>query len=432
MKLKKFEQQPKHVENIPIEAINLDSEQEQPPKPDKAVGKNVFQPNSKYFTIVIYGLLFVLGAILIYKFIGNWPATVKSLGNIFHILSPFLIGAMIALVLYPFIKILYNRFFMGVCHIKSKKAAKMLSILVAYLIAVGAFAVLIGFVVPQIYKSITEIANQAPVWYENIRNWFTEFEDKYANSSIDYNFINQKIEDALPKLVDYMTGALTNMVPYILNTSMAILSGVLNLIIAIIVSIYMISDNKNIFYHFKRFLYAVLPKKTADNTRIICKNCASIFINYIIGKSFDSIIVMIICFIIMLILKLPYAVLISVIVGITNMIPYFGPYIGGVIGGVIIVIASPIKLIIFVIMIVCIQQVDGLLIGPRIIGSTTGLKPVWVVFSITVGGALFGVIGMFLGVPVFAVLSYLLNITVQHFLDKRKVTVQPYDSPDDL
>ena len=138
MKLKKFEQQPKHVENIPIEAINLDSEQEQPPKPDKAVGKNVFQPNSKYFTIVIYGLLFVLGAILIYKFIGNWPATVKSLGNIFHILSPFLIGAMIALVLYPFIKILYNRFFMGVCHIKSKKAAKMLSILVAYLIAVGA------------------------------------------------------------------------------------------------------------------------------------------------------------------------------------------------------------------------------------------------------------------------------------------------------
>ena len=432
MKLKKFEQQPKHVDNIPIEAINLDSDQEQPPKPDKAVGKNVFQPNSKYFTIVIYGLLFVLGAILIYKFIGNWPATVKSLGNIFHILSPFLIGGMIALVLYPFIKALYNRFFMGVCHIKSKKAAKMLSILVAYLIAVGAFAVLIGFVVPQIYKSITEIANQAPVWYENIRNRFTEFEDKHANSSIDYNFINQKIEDALPKLVDYMTGALTNMVPYILNTSMAILSGVLNLVIAIIVSIYMISDNKNIFYHFKRFLYAVLPRKTADNTRIICKNCASIFINYIIGKSFDSIIVMIICFIIMLILKLPYAVLISVIVGITNMIPYFGPYIGGVIGGVIIVIASPIKLIIFVIMIVCIQQVDGLLIGPRIIGSTTGLKPVWVVFSITVGGALFGVIGMFLGVPVFAVLSYLLNITVQHFLDKRKVTVQPYDSPDDL
>ena len=432
MKLKKFEQQPKHVDNIPIEAINLDSEQEQPPKPDKAVGKNVFQPNSKYFTIVIYGLLFVLGSILIYKFIGNWPETVKSLGNIFHILSPFLIGAMIALVLYPFIKTLYNKFFMGVCHIKSKKAAKMLSILVAYLIAVGAFSVLIGFVVPQIYKSITEIANQAPIWYENIRNWFTEFEDKHANSSIDYNFINQKIEDALPKLVDYLTGALTNMVPYILNTSMAILSGVLNLVIAIIVSIYMISDNKNIFYHFKRFLYAVLPKKTADNTRIICKNCASIFINYIIGKSFDSIIVMIICFIIMLILKLPYAVLISVIVGITNMIPYFGPYIGGVIGGVIIVIASPIKLIIFVIMIVCIQQVDGLLIGPRIIGSTTGLKPVWVVFSITVGGALFGVIGMFLGVPVFAVLSYLLNITVQHFLDKRKVTVPPYDSPDDL
>ncbi|MFR2511112.1 MAG: AI-2E family transporter [Lachnospira eligens] len=295
----------------------------------------------------------------------------------------------------------------------------MLSILVAYLIAVGAFAVLIGFVVPQIYKSIAEIANQAPVWYENIRNWFTEFEDKHANSSIDYNFINQKIEDALPKLVDYMTGALTNMVPYILNTSMAILSGVLNLVIAIIVSIYMISDNKNIFYHFKRFLYAVLPKKTADNTRIICKNCASIFINYIIGKSFDSIIVMIICFIIMLILKLPYAVLISVIVGITNMIPYFGPYIGGVIGGVIIVIASPIKLIIFVIMIVCIQQVDGLLIGPRIIGSTTVLSPMGCIFY----NRRWCAVWRNWNVPWssrICRIKLLLNITVQHFLDKEK------------
>ncbi len=432
MKLKKFEPQPKHAESIPIEAIDLDYEKEQPPKPDKAVAKNVFQPNSKYFTIVVYGLIFVLGAILIYKFIGNWSSTVRTLGRIFKILSPFLIGAMIALILYPFIKTIYNRFFLGVCHIKSKKAAKILSIIVAYLVAVGAFAVLIGFVVPQIYKSITEIATQAPVWYDNILNWFTDFENKHANSSIDYNFINQKIEDAIPKVIDYLTGALTNIVPYILNTSMAILSGVLNLIIAIIVSVYMISDNKNLFYHFKRFLYAVLPKKTADNTRIICKNCASIFINYIIGKSFDSLIIMIICFITMLILKLPYAVLISVIVGVTNMIPYFGPYIGGVIGGVIVVIASPVKLIVFVIMIICIQQADGLFIGPSIIGGTTGLKPVWVVFSITVGGALFGVLGMFLGVPVFAVLSYLMNITVQHFLDKRKVTVQPYDSPDDL
>lgn len=432
MKLKKFEPSAKHVDNIPIEAVNLNSEDSLPPKPDKPIARNIFQPNSKYFTIVVYALLFVLGSILIYKFIGNWNSTVKAFKNIFSILSPFLIGAMIALILYPFIKTLYNKFFLKVCHIKSRRLAKVLSILVAYIIAVGALCVLAGFIVPQIYKSIGEIANQAPVWYENIRDWIAEFESRHSGSSINYDFINKKIEDALPKLFDYFTVALGNIVPYILNTSMAIVSGILNFVIAIIVSVYMISDNKNIFFHFKRFLYAVLPKKTADNTRIICKNCASIFINYIIGKSFDSLIVMIVCLIIMFILKLPYAVLISVIVGVTNMIPYFGPYIGGVIGGIIIVIVSPIKLIIFVIMIICIQQVDGLLIGPRIIGGTTGLKPVWVVFSITVGGALFGVLGMFLGVPVFAVLSYLLNITVQHFLDKRKVTVQPYDSPDDL
>ena len=126
MKLKKFEPAAKHVDNIPIEAVNLDSEDTLPPKPDKPIARNIFQPNSKYFTIVVYALFFVLGSILIYKFIGNWNSTVKAFKNIFSILSPFLIGAMIALILYPFIKTLYNKFFLKVCHIKSRKLAKLL------------------------------------------------------------------------------------------------------------------------------------------------------------------------------------------------------------------------------------------------------------------------------------------------------------------
>ena len=134
----------------------------------------------------------------------------------------------------------------------------------------------------------------------------------------------------------------------------------------------------------------------------------------------------------MLIFRFPYAVLISVIVGITNMIPYFGPYIGGVIGAIIIIIVSPIKVIFFAILILVIQQFDGLFLGPKILGDRTGLKPLWVIFSITVGGSLFGVLGMFLGVPVVAVLSYILNLIVEHFLKKRKVQVTEYDSPDEM
>ena len=131
----------------------------------------------------------------------------------------------------------------------------------------------------------------------------------------------------------------------------------------------------------------------------------------------------------MTIFRFPYAVLISVLVGITNMIPYFGPYFGGAIGFLFVLIKNPIKALFFILLILVIQQFDGLFLGPKILGNSTGLKPLWVIFSITVGGSLFGVWGMFLGVPTVAVLSYILNLVVDHFLKKRNVSVTPYDSP---
>ena len=123
-------------------------------------------------------------------------------------------------------------------------------------------------------------------------------------------------------------------------------------------------------------------------------------------------------------------VLISVVVGITNMIPYFGPYIGGAVGFLFILIVSPFKALLFALLILVIQQFDGLYLGPKILGDKTGLKPLWVIFSITVGGSLFGVLGMFLGVPCVAVLGYILNQVVTHFLGKKNITVTPYDSHD--
>ena len=114
------------------------------------------------------------------------------------------------------------------------------------------------------------------------------------------------------------------------------------------------------------------------------------------------------------------------------MIPYFGPYIGGVMGGIIIVIVNPIQVIFFAILILVIQQFDGLFLGPKILGESTGLKPLWVIFAIVVGGALFGVLGMFLGVPVMAVICYITNLVVEHFLKKRNISVQPYDLPDEM
>ena len=397
------------------------------------IRKNRFQPNSRYFTIVIYGLMFVLGTILLVRIVGSFNNTVKLLGQALQVIAPFLVGAFIAFILYPLVRFFYRNLFKNTLHMKSDKLSKWLSILVTYVIAIGVIAILMVFILPQLYTSITDIVDRLPVWYNNLTTIVDNFENRHADLGfIDYNLINEHLTSLYPKIISYLTDTLANLLPYVVNTSMAIVKGVVNLIISIMVSVYMISDHKNIFYQFKKLLYAVFPKQAADTARTICRESTNIFLKFMYGKAIDSVIIGIICFICMNIFKFPYTVLISVIVGITNMIPYFGPYIGGVLGGIIIVIVNPVQVIFFAVMILVIQQFDGLVLGPKILGDSTGLKPLWVIFAIVVGGAMFGVLGMFLGVPTMAVICYILNIVVEHFLKKRNITVQPYDSPDKM
>lgn len=397
------------------------------------IRKNRFQPNSRYFTIVIYGLMFVLGTILLVRIVGSFNNTVKLLGQALQVIAPFLVGAFIAFILYPLVRFFYRNLFKNTLHMKSDKLSKWLSILVTYVIAIGVIAILMVFILPQLYTSITDIVDRLPVWYNNLTTMVDNFENRHADLGfIDYNVINEHLTSLYPKIISYLTDTLANLLPYVVNTSMAIVKGVVNLIISIMVSVYMISDHKNIFYQFKKLLYAVFPKQAADTARTICRESTNIFLKFMYGKAIDSVIIGIICFICMNIFKFPYTVLISVIVGITNMIPYFGPYIGGVLGGIIIVIVNPVQVIFFAVMILVIQQFDGLFLGPKILGDSTGLKPLWVIFAIVVGGAMFGVLGMFLGVPTMAVICYILNIVVEHFLKKRNITVQPYDSPDKM
>lgn len=397
------------------------------------IRKNRFQPNSQYFTIVIYGLMFVLGTILLVRIVGSFNNTVKLLGQALQVIAPFLVGAFIAFILYPLVRFFYRNLFKNTLHMKSDKLSKWLSILVTYVIAIGVIAILMVFILPQLYTSITDIVDRLPVWYNNLTTMVDNFENRHADLGfIDYNLINEHLTSLYPKIISYLTDTLANLLPYVVNTSMAIVKGVVNLIISIMVSVYMISDHKNIFYQFKKLLYAVFPKQAADTARAICRESTNIFLKFMYGKAINSVIIGIICFVCMNIFKFPYTVLISVIVGITNMIPYFGPYIGGVLGGIIIVIVNPVQVIFFAVMILVIQQFDGLFLGPKILGDSTGLKPLWVIFAIVVGGAMFGVLGMFLGVPTMAVICYILNIVVEHFLKKRNITVQPYDSPDKM
>ena len=159
----------------------------------------------------------------------------------------------------------------------------------------------------------------------------------------------------------------------------------------------------------KRLVLAIFNENFSYRVLRTLKDCHNIFSGFIIGKSIDSLIIGLLAFVAMTILKLPYTVLISVIIGVTNMIPYFGPIIGAVPGAFILFIVSPTKCLIFIIMVFVLQQFDGLILGPKILGESTGVRPLLILFSITVGGAYFGPLGMFLGVPFFATVQFLIG-----------------------
>ncbi len=210
-------------------------------------------------------------------------------------------------------------------------------------------------------------------------------------------------------------------VPYVYEMSSSIAAVFYNILMGLVISIYMILDGRNLINHLKRGVFAIVPKEKSESVWATMRECNHIFNGFLFGKAIDSLIIGIICLIAMSILKLPFALFMSLIVCITNMIPYFGPIIGAIPGVIIYLFISPKLSLIFAIMILILQQFDGLYLGPKILGDLTGIKPLWVIFGITVGGAYFGFVGMFLGVPTVAVIMYLLNLFVEKKLHKKGI-----------
>ena len=286
--------------------------------------------------------------------------------------------------------------------------------MISYIIVVGIIIIALFRILPQIVTSLTDLIALIPSTYTRLLTFMETFEESYPD--FDFRFINQILESLGPDLLDYLKNLVTNVIPVIYTTSVSVIKWIINILIAIIVSAYMLSDQGTLKLNFKRLLYAYIPQSRVDRFLETLKQCNSIFGGFIIGKTIDSTIIGILCFLLMTLLRLPYALLISVIVGVTNMIPYFGPFIGAIPGLFILLLIDPIKALIFGVLILALQQFDGLILGPKILGDSTGLKPLWIIFAITIGGYIWGPLGMFFGVPVVAVIAYLSKRAIDHRL----------------
>lgn len=361
----------------------------------------------------IYALAVIILAIAFEAVLANFAIIRKFLNTVTVLLSPFFIGFFIAYILNPMIRFLEKKIFIRIKFFDShKKIKRTLSLLITYLITFTLIIWFISYLIPEILNNIFGLFKSILPYINSMKdNWDTFFRDSTYYDLIPYG-LTATIEDAIKSMFDTiivklssLPAMITSTFTYFVSGTMQFASRILDLVLGIIISIYVIADKEKFAKQSKKVMYTLLKDSTADKAMKIINDSNKVFEGFLVGKIIDSSIIGVICFAGLTLSKTPYTLLISLIVGITNMIPYFGPFIGA--GPAIIITlaaAGPLPAVWVAIFILILQQFDGNILGPKILGDSTGLSPFWIIFSITIGGALAGVIGMFLGVPIFAVI----------------------------
>ena len=386
-------------------------------------------------------MIFIVGALLIIfnQIVGNYESFSEGVGTIKTIISPFIYGFVMAYLLSP----IYNATVRGLYkllgkYFKNKQRlfsfCKLVASVVAVVCLIGAVAGLIALIVPQVIESLTGILKSLPQRLTQLSALFNDITSKMDNkrlamkmSEIYAQVQTNLIELAQTKLLPGMGTLVSQVSTQVLLT----LKTMMNVMIGVMACVYMLNSKERFQGQFKKVILATLPKEKAEAVFDFAKFTNRTFGGFINGKIIDSIIIGIICFILMEIFGFPYPILISAIIGITNVIPFFGPFIGAIPAAIIILLVSPIHALYFLVLIFVLQQVDGNIIGPTILGNTTGIASFWVLFSIVIGGGLFGFIGMVLGVPVFAIIYYYFSRNINKRLEAKGLESRT-DSYEDL
>ena len=345
----------------------------------------------------------VVGAcIALYLTLNNLGYFLGKIGVFIGIVSPFAGGIVIAYVLDPMVKFFYTKLF------KEKKKTRGFAILLAYLVAILLLVLLAWLVIPQIVDSIAMLFTNFPSYIQSVQDMLGMAQERFG---VDLSSATKVLDDseAMVKEIYNMASAA---MPQIVASIGSVASNFVAIFTSIAASIYMLADKEHLLHQLRTLAHAFLPEKAAENTLRICHYANVNFTGFFVGKIIDSAIIGVITFVAMAILRLDFALLISVFIGITNIIPVFGPFIGAIPSIFILLLVDPIQAVIFGVLILVIQQVDGNFIAPRILGGATGLPGLGVLLAIVVGVAWFGIPGMVLGVPTLAVLAALLKQAV--------------------
>lgn len=352
-------------------------------------------------------LLIVFLGIAFYMALEHFGVVSSVIAKIYSVCLPFIAGAIIAFLLDGPVRYLERRF-----HWKRTP-----TVWGVFLTAVLLLILLFWLLVPQLIDSITQLIRQLPTYLESLTNLVKVLGTRYNFDTAGVEGVIGSYSSLVTQAADYVSNAM----PQILNYSLRIGNGVLQAIEAIMASIYILLSKNALMRQLRMLNHAIFPQHVASVLAAVFRQICRSFTGFFNGKIVDSIIIGIISFFALQLLGMPYVVLLSVVIGVTNVIPFFGPFMGAIPNTMILFIIDPVKALEYVIFTLVLQQFDGNVLGPRILGDSIGLPPLWVLVSIVVSGGLFGFAGMLLGVPLFAVIYSLLGSwTRQRLAEKQE------------
>ncbi|MBO6164354.1 MAG: AI-2E family transporter [Lachnospiraceae bacterium] len=380
----------------------------------------------EYFMRSLTGFGTLALAILFFFFFYNLKSIVSALGSFIDILMPVIYGLVISFLLAPmseWIEHFLNDRLPAMEKAETRATLiRVAGVAGAILITVVLLVLMLVLILPQLFQSIMNLANSIPAisrrliaWVENVLANQPELQETVVSyySDFESSALNWVQNIFLPKFQEVMTNLSSGLISFVVVLK--------NLLLGLIISIYVLMNRKLYKAQTKKVVYAVLPVKAANWLVYLGRDIREVFSGFLMGKLVDSLIIGLLCFVCITIMNMPYTVLISTIVGVTNIIPYFGPFFGAIPSALLVLTVSPLKALYFLIFILILQQVDGNIIGPKILGSSTGLSSFWVLISLLIFGGLFGVVGMVIGVPVAAIMYDLVSEFMRWLLKNKNL-----------
>lgn len=356
--------------------------------------------------IVIIGLL-------AYFILMNFYIIWNAIGTFFTVGMPFIIGFCIAYLINKPYVFFSEKVLVSLKNSKSKffrTSRKPISLFLAYAIVFGVVIFLISIIVPQLVESFNMLSSNFSSYAETFKNWLLDVSAKYLKIELKedndlFTMVNNLVKIITgEELKNYFTKMANTFAPDMFNVATQFTTNLYNIGIGIVISFYYLACKEKLIFQTKKVAFAFISEKYLPKIFDITNLSNRMFGRYVYGRIIDSFIMGVLCFIGMSIFNFDYAMLISVVVGITNIIPMFGPFIGAVPSILILLIINPLEALWFTVFIFALQQIDGNLIGPKVVGNSIGISGFWIMASVIIGGGLFGVVGMFIAVPVFAII----------------------------